>query len=429
MNRDDKKNHDAGRREFMRLAGFTVGATALMGCSRGVEHGVMPFLVRPEEITPGKAYWYASVCAGCAAGCGILAKGRDGRPIKLEGNREHPLSTGGLCAIGQAGVVGLYDAHRLRKPLRDGQAARWVEIDQQIDNTLASLRSSGGSVRFLTDSVTGPAEREAIATFLSEFKDSRHVTYDPISTSAIADAHLRTHGARIIPRYRFDRARTIVGLGADFLGPWISPVEHTAGYRAGRKIEEGAEEFSHHVQLESRMTLTGSNADRRIVVPGGSMTLIAAWLADALAKASGRPTPWSSLPACPIEAHEIADLAQKLWSSPRGRTLVVCGENDVTAQKLTNFINHLLGNYGAAAAGTTLDLEGGSSRRHGDDGELRTLLDEVEAGAVDALFVRGVNPLYDLPVGESLAPAMDKIKLVVSFAERENETTRHAGFV
>ena len=413
----------------MRLAGFTVGATALMGCSRGVEHGVMPFLVRPEEVTPGKAYWYASVCGGCAAGCGILAKDRDGRPIKLEGNPEHPLTGGGLCAIGQASVVGLYDAHRLRHPLRAGEGARWAEVDREIGRSLTSLRSTGGSVRFLTDSTCGPAEREAIATFLARFQDGRHVIYDPISTSAIADAHLETHGARIVPRYRFDRAETIVGLGADFLGPWLSPVEHTAGYRAGRQFEGSAERFSMHVQFETRMSLTGSNADQRIVVPAGTLTLIAAWLANELAGLSGVQTPWNSLPACPIDLHEITAVAQRLWNSPRGRTLVVCGENDVTAQKLTNFVNQMLGNYGDASSETTLDLESVSVQRHGDDGQLHELLSEIENGTVDALFVRDVNPVYDLPGGERLAQAMGKIGLVVSFAEHENETSGHAGFI
>ena len=412
----------------MRLAGFTVGASALIGCSRGVEHGVMPFLVRPEEVTPGKPYWYASVCGGCAAGCGILAKNRDGRPIKLEGNPDHPVSGGGLCAIGQAGVVGLYDARRLRDPLRDGQGANWTEVDREIGETLATLRSSGGTVRFLTDSATGPAERDAIARFLAGYQDGRHVIYDPISTSAIADAHLRTHGARVIPRYRFDRAETIVGVGADFLGPWISPMEHTVGYREGRQFEGSAARFSHHVQFESRMTLTGSNADRRIPVPAGSMALIVAWLAQELADLAGGRTPWSALPACPIDARQVADVAGRLWNSPRGKTLIVCGENDVTAQTLTNFANHLLGNYGSATADTTLDLDGVSTRR-GDDGGLRRLLDEIEAGAVDALFIRGVNPLYDLPVGDRLSQAIDNVRLVVAFAEHENETTRHAGFV
>ena len=155
MSRDDKQ-HDSGRRDFLRLAGFTVAGTALTGCSRGLEHGVMPFLVRPEEVTPGKAYWYASVCGGCAAGCGILAKGRDGRPIKLEGNPENPLYGGGLCAVGQASVVGLYDARRLHRPLRDGQEANWADVDREIGASLETLRSSGSAVRFLTDSVTGP---------------------------------------------------------------------------------------------------------------------------------------------------------------------------------------------------------------------------------------------------------------------------------
>jgi len=211
MSRDHKKNYGPsadepdrglGRREFMRLAGFAVGSTTLFGCSRGVDHGAMPYLVRPEEVTPGKAYWYATVCGACAAGCGILTKNRDGRPIKLEGNPDHPLSAGGLCAIGQASVLELYDSHRLRNPLRGSAATTWAEVDRTIGDELASIQDSGGRVRFLTDSVTGPAERESIARFLSRFENGRHVTYDPISVSAIADAHLATHGDRVIPTRR-----------------------------------------------------------------------------------------------------------------------------------------------------------------------------------------------------------------------------------
>jgi len=436
MSRDDKKNHrrspeepGVGRREFMRLAGFTVGATAVLGCSRGVEHGVMPYLIRPEEVTPGRPYWYASVCGACPAGCGILAKNRDGRPIKLEGNPDHPLSAGGLCAMGQGSVLGLYDSQRLRNPLRDGQASTWSQVDQEMKDTLASLRASGGRVRFLTDSGTGPAERARIAAFLSRFPDGRHVTYDPISVSAIAEAHLGTHGTRIVPRYRFDRAEVIVGLGADFLGHWISPVEHTAGYRAGRRLEGDGESFSHHVQFESRMTLTGSNADRRIAVPAGGMAPILAHLADELAKLEGSRVPWTSLPACTVDRQVVADLARRLRSSSRGRTLVVCGENDVGAQKLANLVNHLLGNYGDGVSETTIDLDDLATQRQGSDRDLRILLHEIEAGEVDALFVRGVNPLYDLPSGKRSAEALKRVGLVVAFAERVDETARHARFV
>jgi len=418
------------RREFLRLAGFAIGATTVVGCSRGVDHGVIPYLVRPEEVTPGKAYWYASVCGACAAGCGILSKGRDGRPIKLEGNPDHPVSSGGLCAIGQASVLGLYDTQRLRQPLRAGHPADWTEVDREIGGVLESIRTSGkGRVRILTDSVTGPVERDRIAAFLSRFADGRHVIYDPISASAIADAHLATHGARVIPRYRFELAEVIVGLGADFLGTWISPVEHTAGYTASRSLDSGGRGFSHHVQFESRMSLTGSNADRRVPIPPGTTALVLAHLAADLATLSGAAPPWTSLPSCPADPQEVAGVASRLWRSPRGKTLVVCGENDVEAQILTNYVNYMLGNYGAEAKGATLDLESLSTQRLGDDRELRTLLDEIDAGQVDALFVRGVNPVYDLVGGERIADAIERVKLVVSFAGHEDETSRRADFV
>ncbi len=413
-----------GRREFLQLAGFALGAAALTGCSRGLEHRAIPYLVRPEEITPGRSYWYASVCGACPAACGILTKNRDGRPIKLEGNPQHPVSRGGLCAVGQASVLALYDSQRLRHPLVDGRDSAWQEVDRQVMQRLESIRAGGGRVRVLTDSTAGPAEREQIASFLSGFRDGRHVTYDPLSMSAIADAHLQTHGARTQPRYGFEDAQVIAAFGADFLGTWISPVEYTAGYHAGRRLDPDGAPFSYHVQLESRMSLTGSNADHRVALPAGSLPLILAHLAGALAQLRGSRVPWRSLPACPIDVAEIAALAQRLWSAPRGRTLVVCGVNERGAQKLTNYANHLLGNYG-----TTVDLEGASLQRRGDDAELRRLLDELQAGAVDALFVRGVNPVYDLPAGEETAAALDKVPLVVSFASRQDETARHAHFV
>jgi Fe-S-cluster-containing dehydrogenase component/anaerobic selenocysteine-containing dehydrogenase len=417
------------RRDFMRMLGFSVGATALAGCTAGREHGVMPYLIRPEEVTPGKPYWYASVCGACPAGCGILVKARDGRPIKLEGNPEHPISRGGLCAVGQASVLGLYDSKRLRNPLVSGQPAAWSQVDQEIRDSLESIQATGGRVRFLTDSVTGPAERRSIQGFLSRFGDSRHVTYDPISVSAIAEAHGETHGIRALPRFNFDRAQVVLGIEADFLGGWISPVEHSAGYRVGRSFDEGGNRFSHHIQIESRMSLTGSNADRRIAVAPGTAAIILAHLADELARREGEATPWRSLPSSPVAREVITRTADRLAGAPRGTTLVVCGTNDLDAQRMTGYINHLLGNYGEGSSSGTIDLDAASSQKLGDDAELSRLLEEIEAGNVDALFIRGGNPVYDLPGGEQLARSLEKVKLVVSFAEIENETAAHAHYV
>lgn len=412
----------ADRRSFLKMAGFAVSATALNGCVRGLEREVVPYLVAPEEVVPGRAYWYASVCGACPAGCGVLAKALDGRPVKLEGNPDHPLSGGGLCAMGQASVLALYDSQRLRAPLRDGVETDWSEIDSALATALERIAGGSGRVRFLTDSATGPAERAAIETFLDRFADGRLVTYDPVSFSAIADAHEQTHGLLVVPRYRLDRAEVIVSFGTDFLGTWISPVEHTRAYHAGRRLDSSDAPFSHHVQLESRMTLTGSNADRRIVVPPRSAATILAHLAERVARDTGATAPVRDLPPAPIDKAVIEQIARKLLGAHRGHALVVCGDNDLAAQRLTNFINESLGSYGG-----TVDLDQPSRQRLGSDTALLELRDEVLSDNVDAVFVRGANPVYDLPFGGELAAA--QVDLVVSFAERLDETAQVADFV
>jgi len=427
MSRDDNNNLD--RRRFMQLAGFAVGGAALTGCSRGKEHGVMPYLVRPEEVTPGKPYWYASVCGACSAGCGILAKARDGRPIKLEGNPEHPVSQGGLCAIGQASVLGLYDSQSLRTPLRQGQKSDWQTVDGDIAQALERIEARGGRIRFLTDSVTGPAERKQLDAFLARFTDGKQITYDPVSLSAIVQAHRESHDLDAMPRYRFDRAEVIVSLGADFLGDWLSPVEHTSGYKAGRNLDDASNSFSHHVQLESRLSLTGSNADRRIAIPAGSDGPILGQLADAIARLARQSTGWGTIPPGELPQATIDELAHRLWDAPRGRTLVICGANDVATQRLVNYINELLGNYGTTAEATSLDIESISSQRRGDDVELSNLLGELEQGTIDALFVRGVNPLYDLPGAQELTESLARVELLVSFSAQLDETSIKAHYV
>ena len=100
------------RRCFLKTSGFTLAGSLLVGCSRRPVEKAIPYLVQPEEIVPGRANWYATTCGGCSARCGALVKSRDGRPIKLEGNPEHAFSSGGLCAVGQASVLELYDSQR-----------------------------------------------------------------------------------------------------------------------------------------------------------------------------------------------------------------------------------------------------------------------------------------------------------------------------
>ncbi len=412
----------SSRRDFLKLAGFALAGSALGGCERAKERYALPRLVQSEESVPGRSYEYASVCGGCSAGCGLLVKTRDGRPVKLEGNPEHPLSRGGLCAAGQASLLGLYDSQRLRQPQREGKPADWADMDAAIRAQLDALRKQGKAVRFLTGSVISPTTRALLGRFLGTFADGRHIVLDTRSGSAILDAHARTHGVRVLPHYEFDRAKVIVAFDADFLGTWLSPVEFTAAYRPGRRPEGTPPRMSYHVQFESRLSLTGSKADERFAVAPGEVGLILSHLAVRLAAKAGTPLK-ERLDEPPVSAAFLDHLADSLWQH-RQRSLVVCGRQDVDLQVLCNFLNHLLGNYGA-----TLDVARPSYQVQGNDGDVRDLLRELREGKVGGLFVYQCNPVHDLPGGEALADALRRVPLLVACAERPDETARLARFL
>ncbi|MFB3815349.1 MAG: TAT-variant-translocated molybdopterin oxidoreductase [Terriglobales bacterium] len=407
------------RRDFLKVAGFTTALGVTAGCSRAPVQKAIPLLVQGEENVPGHALQYATTCAGCSAGCGVLATVRDGRPIKLEGNPAHPLSRGGLCAVGQAQILGLYDSHRLQHPLSNGKQSTWPEVDAEIQAALDKARADSGAVCILTGTQISPTRAAVIAEFVKGFRKAKHVTYDALSHSAILDAHERTHAARILPRYRFEQADVIVSFDADFLGTWISPVEFTAAYRQGRRLDANPPRMSWHVQFESRLSLTGSKADERYAIHPRELGAVLAQLAQRIAtKAGARHA--ETLEVASVPAAFLDKLADRLWDS-RGRSLIVSGSNDVREQVLVNYLNHLLGNYG-----TTLDAERPSRQAQGSDAELAALLNETKAGRVAALLVADANPAFELP---DFAEALKKVPLVVSFAQRLDETATLAHYV
>jgi len=408
------RDHDSiSRRSFLQAAGFTL-ATAAAGCTRAPERSRVAHLVQPEAAEPGTRLHYATTCGGCSAGCGVLASVRDGRPVKLEGLPAHPVSRGGLCAAGQASILGLYDAHRVRQPLLGGEPVPWSRIDALLKGEFATAR---GAVRLLTgtDAAASPSTRALIARFLAKFADGRHDVYDVLSGSAIADAHQATHGVRAIPRIRFDRAQVVAAFEADFLGTWISPVEFAGAYAARRPRM--------HLQVESRMTLTGSKADRRIVVTPGDIGAVMTALAVNLAQRAdfGFDARVVLPPGFPMEM--IEQMAEALWRV-RGRALVVCGSENTTVQRLAILVNELLDAYGS-----TLDLTRPTLQRSGDDRSVERLMLELERGAVDVLIASSVNPVHELPDGGRWGELLEAVPTLVAVSERIDETASLARYV
>lgn len=401
------------RRTFLQAAGFTLASTATVGCSRPPVQSRLTHLDQTDAALPGERLQYATTCAGCSAGCGVLASVRDARPLKLEGLPGHPISQGRLCAAGQASILGLYDSQRVRQPVLDGRPVSWIQLDGHLGDAIAARR---GAVRILTgtDAASSPTTRAMIARFLGRFDNARHDVYDVVSSSAIADAHEATHGRRELPRFRFDRTAVVVAIEADFLGTWISPVEFAGAYARARP--------RWHLQIESCMTLTGAKADERVVIAPDEVGQVLNALAERLAQRGGRLYDASTRLPPGLSPQTLDQWADMLWQA-RGRALVVCGSADAHLQRLVNFVNDLLGAYGS-----TLDFEASSMQRRGDDGSLQRLRVELAGGQVEVLITCGVNPVHSLPDGRRWRDWLGKVPVFAAVTERVDETAALAQY-
>lgn len=401
------------RRDFLKLLGFGLGAaTVAAGCDIPVKKAI-PYVIKPEEIVPGVANYYASSFVNGGDYCAVLVKTREGRPIKIEGNDLSSVTKGGTSARAQASVLSLYDTNRFTGPkMKDG--ASWVDTTwEEIDKKLRSALINASGVRIVTNTNMSPTAKKAMAEFTTKYPSAKIVTYDPVSSSALLDANEKNFGVRAIPSYHFDKAEVIVSFNADFLGTWISPVEYTKGYVKGRKIDDITKaKMSRHIQVENHMSLTGSNADNRILVRPSEQGVAIAHLYNEITGGS-------------ISTSGLNDRAKSLLSkvagelkNASGKSIVISASNNVNEQLMINAINNALNNYG-----TTLDMSAPSYQRQGNDAELKALADDLKGGSVGCVIFCGANPVYDSAYGATIQEGLKKVKTKVSLAISNDDTT------
>ncbi len=434
---------EVSRRGFFGMMGLSAAAVTLAGCQRAPVAKVIPYLAKPEELVPGNSVFYASACAGCPAQCGVLLKTRDGRPIKVEGNPEHPWSRGGLCAAGQASVLSLYDSSRARTPTLAGKSVPWAALDRGVLQGLQSAAVSGRAIYLVAPAVTGPTFESVLARFLAAWPSARVVRFDSTGeVSSLAEASEALLGVRALPRFHLDRARTIAAFAADFLGTWLDPVAFARQYADGRRLplserREGKGEehartghpagFARHWQLEPAMTLTGSNADRREQVAPSELVPALAALVRRLARSSVHPqraalARGAEMPEPSLSAGVLDRLAAELRASAP-RALVITGVADPGAQALALAANLLLG-----AEGTTFEPGAGAAVPAGT-ASFETLLADLEARRAGAVLFLGNNPVQAHPEGARLGAALRETPLVLATNDRADETGARVGYL
>ena len=422
------------RREFLKLMGASL-ALASTSCVRRPVQTIIPYAQAPKEITPGEPTFYTSTYFDGQQGYGILVKTLEGRPIKIEGNPQHPMNMGGLTATAQAAVLGLYDPDRLQNPKRnllnkERTNRETINTTFEVADEKISKHLSMGKVAVLTSSVPSPSTRAMIADFQRVYSGS-HVEMDSLPVSDVLEAQKRSYGKEAVPRYRFDKAQMVVSLGADFLGIYLSPAEFS---RQWSKTRQPGKDMSRLVVFESVMSVTGMNADDRIRVRPSQQLDVALGLLAEIGKRAGRSFAFSSQFAdaaqrLGIDAQLFARTADQLWAN-RGKSLVIAGglmtqtANAVDLQMAVNMLNSLLGNDGV-----TVDHANSYTGNRGTFAAVNKLIADMNAGSVHTLVIDGVNPVYHLPREAGFVEALKKVETVVYTGNFNDETGVHAHFV
>ena len=440
-------NSEFDRRDFLKVLGWGGTAVALTGCGNGmVESGkeiVVPYVEATDYMIPSVSVYFNSTCAQCDAGCNITGRIREGRVLKLEGNPKSAINRGKTCGLGQAGVQNHYNPDRVRAPLlrtgNSGEAITWEKAYALIDEKLKGV--SGNEVAFLTGGMSGHT-KVLLGNYMDSLGSKNHFVYEAIGPAVLRAANKKSYGVEM-PRFNISKARVVLSFGADFLGAWVSPVNFSQQYAQFRKGTDGHQRGV-LVQVESKMTITGANADRWLVVRPGTEGILALGIINVL---SGLGVKISSDVAAAVKAYDKDRVSKdtgvsavqidKLAIMLKERTpsLVLAGTaaegyaHGSQNAAAINLLNQVLGNVGKTVEAAAVVPFPQMAPATGNTAALKALNDGLSAGKYKVLFSYGANPVFTAPGAMKFKDNMAKAGFKVVFAQYLDETALQADLV
>jgi anaerobic selenocysteine-containing dehydrogenase len=440
-------NNEFDRRDFLKVLGWGGTAVALTGCGNGmVESGketVVSYVETKDYMIPSVSVYFNSTCAQCDAGCSITGRIREGRVLKLEGNPQSAINRGKTCGLGQAGVQNHYNPDRVRAPLlrtgNTGEAITWEKAYALIDEKLKGV--SGSEVAFLTGGMSGHL-KVLMGNYMDSIGSKNHFVYEAIGPAVVRAANKKSYGVEM-PRFNISKARVVLSFGADFLGAWVSPVNFSQQYAQFRKGADGHKRGV-LIQVESKMTITGANADRWLVVRPGTEGILALGIINALG-AHGVNIPGDIAAAVKgydkdrvskdtgVSAEQIDKIAAIL--KERTPSLVLAGSaaegyaHGSQNAAAINLLNHVLGNVGKTVEAAAVVPFPQMAPLTGNTAALNALNDGLAAGKYKVLFSYGSNPVFTSPAAMKFKDNMAKANFKVVFAQYLDETALQADLV
>ncbi len=400
----------SSRRDFIKLMGASMAMAGLTACRRPVEQ-ILPYSRKPEEVIPGLPLFYATAMPMAGVLHPMLVESHEGRPTKVEGNTEHPVSQGASNIFQQASILNLYDPDRSKRVLHGNTAASWDDFTD-----FARTHQPSGQVAVLAEASSSPTMAALRTQLATRYPNLNWVTWEATGDDNAALGTQMAFGQPYRTVHQFDQAQVILSLDADFLGPLNPNNTHDARtYADGRRVMSTSDTMSRLYVVESAFSGTGGMADHRLRLKPSQIGAFAAALAARLGLSEAASAgsafadhPWIAALADDLRAHQ-------------GQGIVLSGSGQPAAvHALCAAINQTLGNIGT----TVQLLNTGEAQRQPQDEALAALAQSMSAGQVDTLLMIGVNPVYNAPAGLNFAQALGQVPNTIHLGLWVDETAQ-----
>lgn len=430
---------DKSRRKFLALMGAT-SALAATACSDYYDKGeIVTYNNKPSIVTYGEANYFASTLNN---GSGILVKTREGRPVKIDGNPEHPIGKGKISTAEQASILELYDPARLRYPIKKSDSklvlyrdemprSDWAKIDGQVVDKLKSASASGKEIAIITHSLISPTQNKLFRDFIAKYPTTKVYSYELSNDSQLRAAWFDTYGVSAIPTTLWDAADVILSFECDFLGTDGNVTEQIAQF-ASRRDVDNPDGFNKLYQIEGNYSLTGAMADYRIrLTPENQYAFIMSIASEVVAK--GKSALTSEALASTLSGYSLSSFADQNKINRKvldelvhdilahgNKTLAVAGAiHPKSVHIAINLLNEVLG-----SVSNVYNFKNTSQFQQplSDINEISALVSNINSGKVDVLINFDSNPVYHFPVDLGFAASYRKVPTIISMVESANES-------
>jgi Fe-S-cluster-containing dehydrogenase component len=423
----DSPTPGVSRRSFFSLVGATAAVAANVACQRKGEPIVVPYTRRPQEVVPGVANYYASTFSEGYRSYPVLVKTREGRPIHITGNDEHPAFAGKTSPRALADVLRLYDPDRLRGPKMGHRPASWAEVEHTLIAAVVAAKRQGKSVLLLTGAVSSPTRRALLSDLKAALPAIEHVAWEPAAGAGAQEGARAAFGicTQILPR--LDAATIILSLGADFLNG--EDPRAIAAFAAKRRPIEPVASMSRLWVLEGALSLTGTNADHRFPVRPSRIAALAFALARELHDRHGLPMPaGATLPSTAGASMGREGIPTAAWNklvedlrSAGREAVVLCGDTlPAEAHVATHLLNAMLDSRGVEL----LTSEPLATQR-----DLQVVVQGMASGRYATAIFWGANPVYAFPKALEFKAALEKVPTRAWIGLIEDETAAECELV